>query len=78
MTRHVVAITGASAGIGGEPLPIVADVTREADMERFVAAAVERFGRFFDVMSHETGTAVTRAYRPRQSVETVADAIARA
>jgi short-subunit dehydrogenase len=33
---------------------------------------------FFDVMSKETGTAVTRAFGPRQSVETVANAIARA
>ena len=33
---------------------------------------------FFDVMSRETGTAVTRAMGPRQSVEEVADAIARA
>jgi short-subunit dehydrogenase len=33
---------------------------------------------FFDVMSRETGTTVTRAYGPRQSVEVVADAIARA
>ncbi len=33
---------------------------------------------FFDVMSHETGAEVTRAMGPRQSVETVADAIARA
>src|SRR6185437_15361725 len=33
---------------------------------------------FFDVMSHETGVQVTRAGGPRQSVETVADAIARA
>ena len=33
---------------------------------------------FFDVMSRETGTAVTRAFGPRQSVETVANAIARA
>jgi short-subunit dehydrogenase len=33
---------------------------------------------FFDVMSHETGTAVTRAHGPRQHVEVVADAIARA
>jgi len=32
---------------------------------------------FFDVMSHETGVAVTRAGGPRQSVEAVADAIAR-
>jgi short-subunit dehydrogenase len=221
MTRRVVAITGASAGIGratairlardgaavaicarradrladvakavqaagGDPLPIVADVTREADMEQFVAATVDRFNRidvivcnagfgiagaidevtpdqmqrlidvnftgtylaaraalrvfrrqgyghvivvssivgkrgvpymgayaatkfaqvglaeclraevagshirvsvvypvsteteFFDVMSQETGVAVTRAGGPRQSVEVVADAIARA
>jgi short-subunit dehydrogenase len=33
---------------------------------------------FFDVMSKETGTAVTRAFGPRQPVETVANAIARA
>src|SRR4051812_2608350 len=33
---------------------------------------------FFDVMSRETGTAVTAAMGPRQSVEQVADAIARA
>jgi short-subunit dehydrogenase len=33
---------------------------------------------FFDVMSRETGTEVTRAFGPRQSVDAVADAIARA
>jgi short-subunit dehydrogenase len=33
---------------------------------------------FFDVMSRETGAVVTRATGPRQSVEVVADAIARA
>jgi len=33
---------------------------------------------FFDVMSNETGVPVTRALGPRQSVETVAKAIARA
>ena len=33
---------------------------------------------FFDVMSRETGTLVTRAGGPRQSVDTVAEAIARA
>jgi len=33
---------------------------------------------FFDVMSRETGTKVTRAGGPRQSVEAVAEAIARA
>src|SRR5206468_7088817 len=33
---------------------------------------------FFDVMTQETGATVTRAFGPRQRVETVADAIARA
>jgi len=33
---------------------------------------------FFDVMTHETGTTVTRASGPRQHVSVVADAIARA
>jgi len=33
---------------------------------------------FFDVMSRETGTIVTRAHGPRQDVSVVADAIARA
>jgi NADP-dependent 3-hydroxy acid dehydrogenase YdfG len=33
---------------------------------------------FFDVMTRETGTHVERAFGPRQPVETVADAIARA
>jgi short-subunit dehydrogenase len=77
---RVVAITGASAGIGratalrlarngdallicarrsdklhavadeiraagGQAVPIVADVTRVGDMDRFIAAAVDRFGR---------------------------------
>jgi NAD(P)-dependent dehydrogenase (short-subunit alcohol dehydrogenase family) len=32
---------------------------------------------FFDVMSRETGATVTRAFGPRQSVDAVADAIAR-
>ena len=90
MSSHrVVAITGASAGIGratalrlardgasvvmcarrmdrlealaseitaagGTPLPIAADVTREADMQALVARAVERFGRL-DVMMCNAG-----------------------
>jgi NADP-dependent 3-hydroxy acid dehydrogenase YdfG len=86
---RVVAITGASAGIGratalrlardgaaivacarrrdrleqlradveaagGQVLPVVADVTREADMHDLVARAVERFGRL-DVMMCNAG-----------------------
>jgi short-subunit dehydrogenase len=87
--RRVVAITGASAGIGratavrlardgaalvvcarrrepleaaadeiqragGEALAITADVTREADMDGLVAAAIDRFGRL-DVMMCNAG-----------------------
>src|SRR5262249_5586166 len=33
---------------------------------------------FFDVMSHETGTTIARTHGPRQHVDVVADAIARA
>ena len=92
---RVVAITGASAGIGratalrlardgaalvicarradrldavaaeimaagGEALPIVADVTRGADMDRLVAHAIERFGRL-DVMMCNAGFGVAGA-----------------
>jgi short-subunit dehydrogenase len=86
---HIIAITGASAGIGraaalrlarhgaavaicgrrrerleevatqieaagGRALPVVADVTSDADMQRLVAAAVERFGGL-DVMICNAG-----------------------
>jgi short-subunit dehydrogenase len=39
------AVAGEIAATGGSAHTVVADVTREADMNRFVAAAVERFGR---------------------------------
>jgi short-subunit dehydrogenase len=39
---------------GGQALAVVADVTREADMDALVAAAVERFGRL-DVMMCNAG-----------------------
>jgi len=39
------ALAAEIAAAGGQALAVVADVTREADMSRFVAAAVERFGR---------------------------------
>jgi short-subunit dehydrogenase len=43
-----------------------------------VVFPVSTESEFFDVMSRETGTTVTRAHGPRQSVEQVAEAIARA
>ncbi|HEX3703361.1 MAG TPA: SDR family oxidoreductase [Vicinamibacterales bacterium] len=45
------------AAAGGQALTVVADVTREADMTRFVAAATERFGRL-DVMICNAGFGV--------------------
>ena len=49
-----------------------------SDIHVSVVYPVSTETEFFDVMSRETGTTVTRAMGPRQSVETVADAIARA
>lgn len=48
------------AAAGGEALPIVADVAREADMYAFVARTVERFGRL-DVMICNAGFGVAGA-----------------
>ena len=45
---------------GGQALPIVADVTREADMNAFVARAVERFGHL-DVMLCNAGFGIAGA-----------------
>jgi NADP-dependent 3-hydroxy acid dehydrogenase YdfG len=94
-TPRVVAITGASAGIGratalrlardgaalalcarrgdrlneavaeitaagGTALPVVADVTRDADMQAFVARTLERFGRM-DVMICNAGFSIAGA-----------------
>lgn len=94
-TKRVIAITGASAGIGratalrlardgasvaicarrkehleavaaeieragGRALPIVADVTREEDMQRLVACTVERFGAL-DVMMCNAGFGIAGA-----------------
>jgi len=48
------AVAAAIAAAGGTALPIIADVTREADMLTFVARTVERFGRL-DVMMCNAG-----------------------
>src|SRR5262249_6480612 len=48
------------AAAGGRALPLVADVTREADMDRFVAGAVDRFGRL-DVMICNAGFGIAGA-----------------
>jgi short-subunit dehydrogenase len=49
-----------------------------SDIHVSVVFPVSTETEFFDVMSRETGTEVTRAFGPRQSVDTVVDAIARA
>ncbi len=48
------------AAAGGMALPVVADVTSEADMDRLVCAAVDRFGRL-DVMMCNAGFGVAGA-----------------
>jgi short-subunit dehydrogenase len=48
------------------------------DIHVSVVYPVSTETEFFDVMTRETGTTVTRALGPRQSVEVVADAIVRA
>src|SRR6059058_492094 len=53
-------VAAAIAAAGGQPLPIVADVTRVGDMERFVATTVERFGRL-DVMMCNAGFGIAGA-----------------
>lgn len=48
------------ADAGGHALAVVGDVTQPADMDRFVAAAVERFGRL-DVMMCNAGFGIAGA-----------------
>lgn len=48
------------------------------DIHVTVVYPVSTETEFFDVMSHETGATVVRGTGPKQSAETVADAIARA
>jgi short-subunit dehydrogenase len=50
----------------------------ESPIHVTVVFPVSTESEFFDVMSQETGTTVTRAFGPRQEASVVADAIARA
>jgi short-subunit dehydrogenase len=54
------AVAAQIAAAGGEALPIVADVTRETDMERFVAQTADHFGRL-DVMMCNAGFGIAGA-----------------
>jgi short-subunit dehydrogenase len=54
------AVAAEIVAAGGQALPIVADVTSEADMQMFVARAIERFGRL-DVMMCNAGFGIAGA-----------------
>jgi short-subunit dehydrogenase len=54
------AVAAEIAAAGGQALPLVADVTRAADMEQLVAKALDRFGRL-DVMICNAGFGVAGA-----------------
>jgi len=49
-----------AADCGGETLVVVADVTRRADVEAIVAAALDRFGRI-DVWINNAGRGISRS-----------------
>ena len=53
-------VAGEITAAGGRALPVVADVTREADMNALVAAAIDRFGRL-DVMMCNAGFGIAGA-----------------
>lgn len=48
-----------AAAAGGSALPVVADVTKRADMQRVVATALERFGQI-DVWINNAGRGISR------------------
>ena len=51
---------------GGDGFALVADVTEEADAERLVAAAVERFGRI-DILVNAVGGGAGKALHPAEA-----------
>jgi NAD(P)-dependent dehydrogenase (short-subunit alcohol dehydrogenase family) len=46
---------------GGDVLAVVADVTQPTDLERFVTATLDRFGRL-DILVNNAGTSAARAF----------------
>lgn len=55
------ALQAAAAAIGGDILAVPADVTRGEDVDRFVQAAVDRFGRI-DVLVNNAGGPPSRPF----------------
>ncbi|HEX2338105.1 MAG TPA: SDR family NAD(P)-dependent oxidoreductase, partial [Hyphomicrobiaceae bacterium] len=59
--RAVEAVAAEIAGMGGRALPVLADVTDEAAVERMTAAAIARFGQL-DILINNA------AVRPEKSL----------
>lgn len=59
--RDAVTLTAAAAEIGGDILAVPADVTKREDVDRFVQAALDRFGRI-DVLVNNAGTSAAFAF----------------
>lgn len=59
--RDAVTLTAAAAEIGGDILAVPADVTKREDVDRFVQAALDRFGRI-DVLVNNAGGPPSRPF----------------
>ena len=59
VARREAELGAVAEGIGGNALPVVADVTNRADVRRVVGAALERFG-YVDVWVNNVGRGITR------------------
>ncbi len=57
-SRSQEAVDAAAADLGGETLAVQADVTRPEDVERFVHAAADRFGRVDILVTNAAGPPV--------------------
>ncbi len=57
-SRSKEAVDAAAADLGGETLAVQADVTRPEDVERFVHAAADRFGRVDVLVNNAAGPPV--------------------